>query len=117
MKQTFILETVGQYPKKIALDVWDDKIAFALNESVVVDINLESREYNGKWFTNATAWRKGGAQPVANPVQTAAAPAAQAPAPVVATPKPEGATLPPPKNPPVIQGLPPSDDDMDRLPF
>jgi hypothetical protein len=60
-KQAFILETEGQYPKKIAVDVWEDKVAMAMGESVELSVNVESREYNGKWFTNISAWSKKGA--------------------------------------------------------
>ena len=53
-KQEYILETDGQYPKQICFMVWNDKIdEFAIkeNESVDVSIDLESREYNGRWYT------------------------------------------------------------------
>jgi hypothetical protein len=60
-KQTFVLETEGQYPKKIAFDVWENKIELALGEVVTVAVNIESREYNGKYFTNISGWKKEGA--------------------------------------------------------
>jgi hypothetical protein len=59
-KQEFILETAGQYPKKVCLTTWGDKIEqFALkeNEVVTASIELESREYNGRWYTDVKAWR------------------------------------------------------------
>ena len=59
-KQEFILETAGQYPKKVCLTTWGDKIEqFALkeNEVVTASIELESREYNGRWSTDVRAWR------------------------------------------------------------
>jgi len=39
---------------------WGDTIeTFALKEGeeVTVSIDIESREYNGKWYTNVKAWR------------------------------------------------------------
>jgi hypothetical protein len=75
------LETDGQYPKKIAFDVWEDKVALAEDEKVTLQVNIESREYNGKWYTNISAWKKdsqGAAAPAAAPVQQAPA-AAQNP--------------------------------------
>lgn len=59
-KQNFILETKEQYPKKVCIAVWGDKVdlkSFGINENVTVGINIESREFNGKWFTDIKAWR------------------------------------------------------------
>jgi hypothetical protein len=59
-KQEFILETHGQYPKKVCISMWGDKIdQFSLSEGeeVNVSINLESREYNGRWYTDVRAWK------------------------------------------------------------
>lgn len=60
-KQEFIVETIGsQYPKKICISAWGDKI----NESVLKEGNelniffdVESREYNGRWYTDVKAWK------------------------------------------------------------
>jgi hypothetical protein len=59
-KQEFILETQSQYPKKVCLSVWGDKIdQYKLNtgDQVTVAVDLESREYNGRWYTEARAWK------------------------------------------------------------
>ncbi|SCA55764.1 conserved hypothetical protein [Candidatus Terasakiella magnetica] len=59
-KQEYILETEGQYPKKICFMVWGDKIDdFALKQGdqVAVSIDIESREYNGRWYTDIKAWQ------------------------------------------------------------
>ncbi len=59
-KQEYILETDGQYPKKVCFMVWGDKIdQFDIKEgqSLVVSIDLESREYNGRWYTDVKAWK------------------------------------------------------------
>lgn len=59
-KQDYILETKTQYPKKVCITVWGDKIdQFALqqNEDVKLSIELESREFNGRWYTDVRAWR------------------------------------------------------------
>ena len=50
-KQQYILETEGQYPKKVCFMAWGDKIdEFKIQEGdeLVVSINIESREYNGR---------------------------------------------------------------------
>jgi hypothetical protein len=59
-KQEYILETDGQYPKKVCFMAWSDKIdEFAIKEgeNLVVSIDLESREYNGRWYTDVKAWK------------------------------------------------------------
>ena len=59
-KQEYILETEGQYPKKVCFMAWSDKIdEFAIKEgeSLVVTVDLESREYNGRWYTDVMAWK------------------------------------------------------------
>lgn len=59
-KQEFILETGDQYPKKICLSLWGDKITqnpFSMGEEITVFFDAESREYNGRWFTELRAWK------------------------------------------------------------
>ncbi len=59
-KQQYILETEGQYPKKVCFMAWGDKIdEFKINEGddLIVSINIESREYNGRWYTDVKAWK------------------------------------------------------------
>ena len=59
-KQEYVLETDGQYPKKVCFMVWGEKIdEFAIKdgEELVVSIDLESREYNGRWYTDVKAWK------------------------------------------------------------
>ena len=59
-KQEFIVETQGQYPKKVCLSMWGDKIQqfnLSVGDQVSVSVDLESREYNGRWYTEARAWK------------------------------------------------------------
>ena len=59
-KQEYILETEGQYPKQVCFMAWSDKIdEFAIKEgeNLVVSIDLESREYNSRWYTDVKAWK------------------------------------------------------------
>lgn len=76
-KQEFIIEIEsGQFPKKLCLSLWGDKIdqaGLAEGENVKVFFDVESREYNGRWFTEAKAWRveKGGSVASAQPVEEA----------------------------------------------
>ena len=60
-KQEYIIETLdSKYPKKVCVAVWGDKIdqfAMQQGEDVVASIEVESREFNGKWYTNVQAWK------------------------------------------------------------
>jgi hypothetical protein len=59
-KQEFILETQSQYPKKVCLSIWGDKVdQFNVKEGdlLIASVELESREYNGRWYTEARAWK------------------------------------------------------------
>jgi hypothetical protein len=59
-KQEFIVETKSQYPKKVCITAWGDKIdQFNLknNEDVKVSIEIESREFNNRWYTDVRAWK------------------------------------------------------------
>lgn len=59
-KQEFLLETTAQYPKKIFMSLMGEKIdQFPLKEGerVRVSVDLESREYNGRWYSDIRAWR------------------------------------------------------------
>lgn len=58
-KQDYILETEGQYPKKVCFNLWGEKIGqFAIQEGdqLQVSFDLESREFNGRWYTDVRAW-------------------------------------------------------------
>lgn len=61
VKQDFVIETMEQYPKKVCCSAWGDKAdalkRFSLNDDIKVSFNLESREYNEKWYTDVRAWK------------------------------------------------------------
>lgn len=59
-KQEFIIETEGQYPKKICVSMWGDKIdqfALAEGDAITASVDLESREYNQRWYTEVKTWK------------------------------------------------------------
>src|SRR5687768_13083501 len=63
-KQEIILETEGTYPKKVCIAIWGDKINESLlkvGSMLTVQFDVESREYNGKWYTDVKAWKVEGA--------------------------------------------------------
>lgn len=57
----FVIETQGQYPKKVAMKVMgEDKfkqMGIAIGGTYNVSFDVESREWKGKWFTECQAWR------------------------------------------------------------
>ena len=59
-KQEYVIETPGEYPKKVCFMVWGDKIdelGISEGQDLTVHFDLESREYNGRWYTDVKAWR------------------------------------------------------------
>jgi hypothetical protein len=59
-KQDIIVETDATYPKKICVSVWGDKIdASGLQPGnlLKIDFDVESREFNGRWYTDVKAWK------------------------------------------------------------
>ncbi len=92
--QPYVLETLDQYPRKVHFEVFgEDRIRMnpcAIDQLVTVSFDIESREFNGRWYTSIRAYRivqgdvtQGAAAPVAPaaalvaaaPAQPAAAPA------------------------------------------
>lgn len=60
VKRLFIIETEGQYPKKVQISSFGDKLNVALikeGNDVNVSIELESREFNERWYTDVRAWK------------------------------------------------------------
>jgi len=58
--QDFVLETKEQYPKKICFNLFGSKIEqfpIALQDEVKISFDIESREWNGRWFTTIRAWK------------------------------------------------------------
>lgn len=84
----YVLETEDQYPKKVFFEVFgDDRIKqfnIQQGERLEVSIDIDAREYNGRWFNSVRAFR------VNRNIQPAAA---------------YGASVPP-----VAQGFPPVQD-------
>ena len=63
VKQEFILETrESSYARKVCISVFgEDKVreldGFSIGEIVKASVNIESREYNKRWYTEIRAWR------------------------------------------------------------
>jgi hypothetical protein len=59
-KQDYILETLDQYPRKVNFNLFGDRVdqyPVQVGEEVVVSFDLESREFNGRWYTDVRAWK------------------------------------------------------------
>ena len=59
-KQEFILETQGNYPKSVCMVMWGDNIdqfGVKVDERLTAHIDIASREYNGRWYTDVKAWK------------------------------------------------------------
>ena len=72
--QAYVLETQEQYPRKVHFEVFgEDRIKAnpcQLDDIVTVSFDIESREFNGRWYTSIRAWK------IQQGVVDAAAPAA-----------------------------------------
>lgn len=57
----FVIETEEQYPKKIAFTLFGDRIdmikSFAIGSVLRVQFSAESREWEGRWFTDLRCFR------------------------------------------------------------
>ena len=59
-KREYVLETHDSFPKKVHFDFFGDRAdQFILNpgDEVTLSFDIESREYNGRWYTDIRAWR------------------------------------------------------------
>ncbi|MEE0860158.1 MAG: DUF3127 domain-containing protein [Paludibacteraceae bacterium] len=84
--QAYILETIEQYPRKVHFEIFgEDRIKqnpCAIDQIVTVSFDIESREFNGRWYTSIRAWKvvQGDTTQAAQAAPTAAPTAPVAPA-------------------------------------
>ncbi len=75
----------GQYTRKVVVTFFNKEAevkSMVEGQVYTVSINLESREYNGRWYTNVNGWRvlpKQAAAPVAAPAPSAMPPMPSSP--------------------------------------
>ena len=104
MKQEYVLETNEAYPKKVHFDFFGERANqynFEVGDVILLSFDIESREYNGRWYTDIRGWKAEkvdpnaagvsvagtpvtGASVTGTPVTALASAAAPAPAPAVA---------------------------------
>ena len=86
--QSYVLETQEQYPRKVCFEVFgEERIKnnpCKIDDVVTVSFDIESREFNGRWYTSIRAWRVQQGAVAAAP--QGAQMAAPAPAPAAAAP-------------------------------
>ena len=62
-KQSFVVELDGSstYPKKVCLTAWGDKVdtlkRLTIGDRISAAFDVESREYQGRWYTDLKAWK------------------------------------------------------------
>ena len=73
-KQELIFELPGDFNRKLCVGFWGDKIQDAARlkegDKVTLSCNIESREFNGRWYTDVRAWRVQPAQSATQPQPT-----------------------------------------------
>lgn len=107
-KGGFVIEVGENFPKSVCCTAWGDQIdqvnALKIGEDVKASIDIQSREYNGRWYTDVKVWRldKVTTDPVKDPGTQQG-----------------GTTTPPPAQPqqPVENTTAKQDDSEDDLPF
>lgn len=59
-KQEYVLETEDAYPKKVCFDFFGDRVdqfPLAIGDRVRLNFDIESREYQGRWYTSIRGWK------------------------------------------------------------
>ena len=78
-KREYVLETQETYPRKIFFSFWGeraDQYPLQVGQVVKVSFDIDSREYNGRWYVDIRAWKAEdpGAAPQFAPQQPGMAP-------------------------------------------
>lgn len=77
-KHEWVLETMGAYPRKVKFTVFGEnrcnELQFELGASYKVSVDIDSREFNGRWYTDINAYAMerldgAGVPPMGQPVQ------------------------------------------------
>ena len=59
-KKEWVLETFGAYPRKVKFHIFGDRvdtIRLEPGKDYVLSFDLESREFNGKWYTDVSVYQ------------------------------------------------------------
>ena len=94
-KQEYVLETLDSYPKKVKFDFFGDRAdqyPLEVGDVITLSYDIESREFNGRWYTDIRGFKAMKEDPNMAPAPQAPAPSEFAPAP----PADGGMPAPPP---------------------
>lgn len=59
-KKEYVLETHDTYPRKVCFNFFNDRVdqnPLEVGDEVKISVEIESREFNGRWYTDIRAWR------------------------------------------------------------
>ena len=59
-KREYVLETHESYPRKVHFDLFGakaDQYPLNVGDEIVLSFDINSREYNGRWFTSISGWK------------------------------------------------------------
>ena len=59
-KKEYVLETLDTYPRKVHFDFFGEKadqFPLSVGQTIKLSFDIESREYNGRWFTSIRGWK------------------------------------------------------------
>lgn len=85
--QSYIVQGEGQYDKPICVECFGrkaDEVVLQVDQLVTLNVDVESRNFNGRWYTSVRVWSV--EQPAAPAQPTAPAPTQPAVAPVTFAP-------------------------------
>lgn len=71
-KASLIVETLDQYPRQIKISNMKNADAFSkivIGTEATFKVDIESREYNSRWYTEVSCWNWDVAQPQNNQPQ------------------------------------------------
>ncbi len=85
-KQEYVLETLDSYPRKVKFDFFGDRAdqyPLEVGDVITLSYDIESREFNGRWYTDIRGFKAMKEDPnmVAGQAPYPAAAGAPAPAP------------------------------------
>lgn len=64
-KQDFLMEYGDKYPKKVCITLWGQELIdkydlpTMVGREITAFLEVESRDYQGRWYTNVKAWKLG----------------------------------------------------------
>jgi hypothetical protein len=60
-KQEFTIVTIEKYPKELRISIWNNTTEYLtrckVGDIVICSLNLQSRKYNDKWYSEISAWK------------------------------------------------------------